>query len=288
MPELPEIETVVRRINASGLVVGRTILSVLVSDARILHGEISSPTLNIGISGNKITKAFRRGKQIVFSLSNGKYLIVHLKLTGNLNMRNSGKPVGWATRLSLKLDNERRLDIDDVQGLAQARLVDDCEAAFSQLGVEPLSPDLNAIGLFNKLNSTNRNIKGALTDQSIIAGIGNIYADEILFAAGIHPRTKSSALSEGQVEQLVAAIRQILQDSIDHEGTSLESVHRGGHYQDYLNVYNRTGLPCPKCKTPIQLIKLNGRSTHFCPNCQSLGVDYTGNHFKQTHVSNAV
>jgi formamidopyrimidine-DNA glycosylase len=147
-------------------------------------------------------------------------------------------------------------------------LVRDPEEIFAKLGPEPLGPEFTVEVFANILSNKKRMIKPLIMDQSIIAGMGNIYTDEALHIAGIHPSRRSDGLTSDQVEALWSGIRMALLAGIQNNGASIDWVYRGGEYQNHFRVYQRTGEPCPVCETPIERIVLGQRGTHYCPSCQ--------------------
>jgi len=264
MPELPEVETIARRIQQSPFIIGQTIQDLQA------HTSQASPLDAKSIIGCQIKSVSRRGKQILFTLDNEHTLVVHLMLTGQLILRPAEKPLRRITRYSLHFTNGRRLDLDDPKGIAKVNLCANLEQYFEKLGVEPLSAGFNCDYLYEIFQQSKRNVKAALVDQKIVAGIGNTYADEILFTAQVHPKSKTCQLTHIRVKAIVDAAKKILQDSIDHGGADSDWAYLKGSYP--LKVYNQQGEPCVRCGTPINQTTLNGRATFFCPVCQSLPI----------------
>ncbi len=275
MPELPEAETVRSQIEPH--VVGATILETF---AKTPH--LTSPSVDEFIArtrGQKIVAARRRGKQIYFPLENGDNLLVHLGMTGKLHIERDApwKPdelprhVHGAWRLSNGL-NWIFTDPRTFGELGVSR-----ELPFlTKMGPEPLDPDFPIEQLIEKLARKNLKIKAAILDQSLIAGLGNIYADEACFRAKIHPEARASSLSHEQLRELLLHMKPILEEAIRGRGATLKD----GGYQDANGdfgefrpqMYGRTGLPCVKCETPVERgvlgLSKSARSFHFCPSCQ--------------------
>ncbi|MCK4590380.1 MAG: DNA-formamidopyrimidine glycosylase [Candidatus Latescibacteria bacterium] len=263
MPELPEVETIVQGLKIA--VTQQKIEQVKIYDpkvAKMLAGE--------DITGRRIINIRRRGKYIIFELNKGLALIVHLRMSGRLLYQQHEPQSNRWVRTVIKLDNgflifqdRRRL------GVLEASCFSDLNC---RLGVEPLSPEFNSDYLVQKLAVSKRPIKVFLMDQTIIAGIGNIYAQEILFAAGIHPQRQAVSLSNNEIERLVEAIKNVLMLAIRHQGTTISDFQNAdaieGNFQNLLKVYGRENEPCLVCQTPIKRIKQQGRSTYFCERCQ--------------------
>ncbi|HOR78751.1 MAG TPA: zinc finger domain-containing protein, partial [Anaerolineaceae bacterium] len=167
-----------------------------------------------------------------------------------------------------------KLVFNDTRKFGRAWLTEDPQKVLSGIGPEPLDPDLTPDKFHAMLQVRSRQIKPLLMDQRFLAGLGNIYTDEALFSAGIHPLRRSDTLTQPEAERLLAAIREVLQQGILAKGASIDWVYRGGDFQNHFQVYKRTGSPCPRCGTPIQRIVVGQRSTHFCPVCQPLGGSY--------------
>ena len=272
MPELPEVETIARRLRQGGPsqppVVGRSIL-----DARLLWprtlAEPSPVEFCARLLGQVIEDTSRRGKFLVFHLSRD-WLLFHLRMSGDLLVKPSGSPPDTHDRLLLDLDGDIMLAFNDARKFGRVWLVDEVDRVLGALGPEPLDPAFTAQDLFDRLQHTHRQLKPLLLDQAFLAGLGNIYVDEALNLACLHPLTPSNQLTEHQASSLLKSIRAVLQDGIKRNGASIDWVYRGGDFQNYFRVYQRTGKPCPKCGTPVARIVVGQRGTHFCPHCQPL------------------
>lgn len=265
MPELPEVETI--KNDLAPLVEGRRFVEVeVVEPACVRHP--SPEDFRRGLEGRQVLRLGRRGKYLVFILD-GAAMVVHLKMTGGLFL--SPRP---ATRASFRLDDGTRLYFADRRKLGGLWLVADAAEVVGDLGPEPLEPDFTPQALAERLRGRKSPIKALLLEQSLLAGVGNMYADEALFAAGIHPLRRGGDLSPQEVEALHGAIRQVLLTGIDTGGASVDTYRRpdgsAGHTHDGFQVAHRRGEVCPCCSTPIQRLPVRGRGTYFCPRCQKL------------------
>jgi formamidopyrimidine-DNA glycosylase len=265
MPELPEVETIVRRLR--GPLVGRTFTDVQVGWERMVQVPVAE--LEARLPGQRIEDINRRGKYLVFRLSEGDSLIVHLKMTGDLGVLLASEPTHQHDRLIFGLDNGYQLRFRDPRKFGRVYLTADPATILGRLGPEPLD-DLftedDFLALFDRRSAW---IKPLLLNQEFIAGLGNIYADEALFLAGIQPQRKSDTLMEEDKRRLYQAIRQVLSMAIELKGASLaDEAYRGGEYQQRFLVYGRGDQPCPRCGSPIRRIWMGQRSAHFCSECQ--------------------
>jgi len=269
MPELPEVTTIVNDINER--IVGRTI-----SEARITSlGENlrikSKQDLDQILSGKTIEKASRRAKFILLELSNGDTLVIHLKLTGQFILRDKNARPDDFTRLILRLDDGRQIRFSDRNGAAEVFILEDTKKLENVVGVEPF--EIKPEQLYQAIkNSDKKTIKETIVNQKVIAGVGNIYADEALFLAKINPFRSPKVISEEETVQLLDAIKQVLNEGIKHRGTTIDSYRdllgNPGTNQNYLRVYGKTSKPCLICENPIEYTEINGRRTHYCKNCQ--------------------
>jgi formamidopyrimidine-DNA glycosylase len=273
MPELPEVETLVRLLNqgrnGTPSVIGRTITGVELAWPR--HIARPGPaTFRQKISGRRIEALSRRAKYLVFTLDQGTMLI-HLKMTGDLEVVPASAEPGDYDHTVFSLDDDWELRFSDARKFGRVYWLEDPAQVLGKLGPEPLAEDFTPGVLSQQLEGRSRAIKPLLLDQSFVAGIGNIYADEALHRARLHPLHPADKLDEAGVKQLWQGIRHALQQGIDRQGTSLDWVYRGGENQDHLRVYGREGEPCPVCGAEIKRIVVSQRGTHFCPDCQSEG-----------------
>ena len=272
MPELPEVETIKEDLGA--LVVG----------SRIEEVEVLAPSLveEPGIEefvrrlrGVRISGARRRAKHLIVELSGGDSLVLQLKIGGQLLLVPPVPEPEMALMLVLGLDGGRRLFLRDETGFTRARLLDaeGLEARLAPLGPEPFGEGFTEGYLREKIGSRRVQIKPALLDQGVVAGIGNIYVDEILYDARLHPRRKANTLSDGEWGALYRAIGENLRAGIEHRGTTFDLYRdvlgRKGHHQDHLRVFLRPGKPCPSGHGGrVVREKVGGRATFYCPSCQ--------------------
>jgi formamidopyrimidine-DNA glycosylase len=265
MPELPEVETVVCTLRPH--VVGEKIKSV-----QLLRPDIVVPSetdLAAHLTGRSITAIHRRGKRIVFTLDNANGFYIHLGMTGRLTIETRDSPVTRHTHLILNLAGAQ-IRFTDPRRFGGIWWLGTRCTGDDRMGPEPLT--LKPAQLAAALAKTRRAVKSALLDQTLIAGLGNIYVDEALFGAQIHPLARSDRLKAAQVGALLRAIKRVLRKAINHRGSTLrdyrDAAGNSGSFQDLHRVYDRKGQPCRVCRTAIERIVLGGRSTHFCPKCQ--------------------
>jgi formamidopyrimidine-DNA glycosylase len=275
VPELPEVETVVRDLRPR--LVGRRITSVRVGK-RPLRRRWSAQW-GPRLVGRRVTAVERRGKWIVVALDDGSQLVCHLGMTGQLTVVPAEQPSRPHTHVVLGLDGaQSELRFRDVRRFGSAVWFADraaVERSFAEAGLGPEPFALDAATWRRCLSGTRRCLKAVLLDQRTIAGVGNIYADESLFEARLHPAQPGHATSPRQAERLRQAIVVVLNRAIDRRGSSIndyvDASGAKGSYQDEFRVYGRPGAPCPRCGRPIRRVRLAGRSTHFCPRCQGIG-----------------
>lgn len=271
MPELPEVETI--RLTLEPKLLGKTIIGAEILHPKLVQG-LAETDFQAKIKGRLIQAVKRRGKYFILSLDDGQSLSVHLRMTGQLTVADSADPVQKATYLRLKLDGGVELRLKDQRKFARVCLfnMESLPSGLVKIGPEPLTAEFTTTVLQEQLGRRKLAIKKALLNQEIVAGIGNIYADEALFLAGIHPERPVDSLTESEFTDLTQSIKTVLAEGIEFRGTTKRDYRDGegnpGSYQDKLRVYGRKGLSCPKCKAPIVKINLGGRGTHFCPRCQ--------------------
>ena len=277
MPELPEVEHIARGLDA--LLPDHTIRAVSINWDRTIATHTLARFGEL-VCGHTFRSVQRRGKYLILELP-PHYLLIHLRMTGRLFFCNAPEST-WETdphvHVTIQLDDDARLYFRDVRKFGRFFLVDDPEKIVGSLGPEPLSPAFTINRLASILHGHKRQIKPLLLDQQIIAGLGNIYVDEALWKANIHPLQRSHTLNCAQIERLHQRIRQVLQAAISHGGTTLRD-YRGasdepGEHQYALAVYGQTGEPCPRCGTPIARIKVAQRGTHYCPDCQTISEEH--------------
>jgi formamidopyrimidine-DNA glycosylase len=264
MPELPEVETIVR--NFRPHLEGRRICAF--RSRWIRNCAPSYAAVRRGAVGRTVTQLARRAKFIVCHLNDGGHLLVHLRMSGRLAWADEPDFRPEHIRATWDLDNGRRLLFCDARKFGRITYTRDLAAATADLGPEPLSRDFTPRVLGRLLRARRRQLKPLLLDQSVIAGLGNIYTDETLFRAGLHPRMRANRLDHEHVRRLHAAIRAVLRLAIRSHGTSLDWIYPGGWMQRRLLVYGRVGEPCRRCGTPIVGLRVGQRGTHVCPRCQ--------------------
>jgi len=295
MPELPEVETIKRSLEKS--IVGKKITGIQILLAKQFQGRKED------VLGAKITAIERRGKILKISLSSGKNLLIHFKLTGQLvwvpkagERATLGHPIPFAgselpaktTHVIFEIDGPPspkasarqggRLFFNDLRQFGWIKVVGELDEQMTRelgnLGVEPLIKEFTVEKLSSILQSSSRPVKLVLMDQEKIAGVGNIYANETLFEAGILPTRPAKKLSNEEIKKLREAIVKVLEDGLKYGGSSaadeayIKPTGEAGEYQKHFRVYQRAGQPCPRCGTKIQRIELGGRGTFFCPRCQ--------------------
>lgn len=272
MPELPEVETFrltfLHGTEAVPSLLGKQICGVSLLWEKTLESP-STQEFKRRIKGQTILDIDRRGKYLLFRLSQDE-LLIHLRMSGDLVVEADDEPVAKHHRLLIALKGGLRLAFNDTRKFGRVWLVHDSTALLSHLGPEPLDQAFTPEVFYQMTKNLNRQIKPLLLDQHFIAGMGNIYTDEALYLAGIHPLTKSDTLNRNQVELLYKAIRTVLQEGILRNGSSIDWVYRGGDFQNYFQVFHRTGEECYRCGTAIERIIVGSRSTHICPKCQLL------------------
>ncbi|MBA7527575.1 Formamidopyrimidine-DNA glycosylase [subsurface metagenome] len=270
MPELPEVETIKNELPP--YIVGRCITSVTL----LWDGVVRQPSVEEFYSrliGQRITEVARRGKYLILGLTSNEVLIIHLKMSGSLLLEPASAESNKFTRAILHLDKETHLHFRDPRKLGVMWLVEDKNTIVGKLGPEPLEADFTPQLLLERLNNRTAPIKALLCDQTFIAGIGNMYADEALFAARIHPLRSGKSLSRGEVERLHDSIRQILSSAISNKGASVDTYFRpdgtlGTAHFEFKVAHYLSGRLCPVCRTPIERIPIRNRGSYFCPKCQ--------------------
>ncbi|MCX7010598.1 MAG: bifunctional DNA-formamidopyrimidine glycosylase/DNA-(apurinic or apyrimidinic site) lyase [Kiritimatiellaeota bacterium] len=273
MPELPEVETVVHDLCAAGI-----------AGCKIRRVEILHPSVIASIkprefirrlTGRRITGITRRAKFIVFQLNDDELLTLHLRMTGQLHLTRGGRS-DKHDHLHLTLNDGRTLTYHDPRRFGRWKLARNTAEIFHALGPEPLDDQLTPTEFTQRLRKHHRQLKPLLLDQTFLAGLGNIYVDESLFAAKLHPRRRAQTVKPEQAHALLSAIRRILKAAIRARGTTLglgegnfaSPYHMHGTFKLKLKAYGRTGEPCTRCGTAIKRIVVGQRSTHFCPSCQ--------------------
>jgi formamidopyrimidine-DNA glycosylase len=268
MPELPEVETIVQGLKP--LLLGRSFRQVKIYDEHILY-NIEPEIFCNRVAGKQITDLERRGKYIIFKFLYGETMLLHLRMTGALLWNPlENEPY---TRLEFFTDDGGHLVYSDVRRLGRIYLTDHPRELLEKLGVEPLSDNFTAARLIELMKRRSTPIKAVLLNQKLIAGIGNMYADEALFKARIHPMQPASSLDCNEIKSLHRAIREVLKKGIKNNGASVRNYRRTngepGRAHLEFAVAHRRGNCCPRCGTPIIRIVVHQRGTYFCPHCQT-------------------
>ena len=270
MPELPEVETIKNELQP--YIVGHCVTGVTL----FWEGIVRQPSVEEFRScllGQKITGVARRGKYLILSLTSGEALVIHLKMTGSLLLKPASAEPDKYIRAIIHMDKEIGLYFRDPRKLGVMWLVEDTNSIIGKLGPEPLESSFTPQILAQRLTKRTAPIKALLCDQGFIAGIGNMYADEALFAARVHPLRSGKSLSPDEVEHLYGAIQQVLWSAIGNKGASVDTYFRPGgelgtaHFQ-FQVAHRLSGKFCPVCGTSIERIPIRNRGTYFCPKCQ--------------------
>ncbi len=262
MPELPEVETVRR--DVLPYLKGKTIKDLKIIDGRVIKG-ISPSKFKSGVIGEKIIDIKRRAKYLLFRFISGKYMVIHLGMTGRLLFA----PDKYV-KVIFKLSEGKDLYYSDLRLFGKLKLFKHYPEL--KLGPEPLSSEFTPELLKELLSGRKTNIKSLLLDQRFLSGLGNIYAIESLFGAGIDPGRRANSLKDQEIRRLHKEIKKVLIKALGYRGTSISSYvdakGKKGRFQLKLLVYDKKGEPCPRCKTPIKRIVISNRGTYFCPKCQ--------------------
>lgn len=273
MPEMPEVETIRRTLAEK--VDGRTITNVEVLLSRLIKWP-APYEFEAAITGKTIIMLRRRGKYLIFQLTDAMLMVVHLRMTGRLQYIGKDMVRDKYARILFYLDNGDVLVYADTRTLGTLYALPEEElwriSGLSKMGPEPLTPEFTLDYFRDKIKKRQGKIKALLLDQKIIGGLGNIYVDESLAIAGILPWRTGESLSETDTATLYQAINGVIAAGIEHGGTTFrdyrDGVGKSGSHQNYLRVYGRKGQPCVTCGTPIEWKEVAGRGTHYCPYCQ--------------------
>jgi formamidopyrimidine-DNA glycosylase len=274
VPELPEVETIRRRLEPA--LVGRRFEEVEIADPRLTRPE-PAEVVAAELQGERVNSLGRRGKYLIVEFESGRHLLIHLRMTGNVqHPAQGGLAVDPYRRAVVRLDDGSDVAYRDVRRFGTWELLEpgELEEYFRarRLGGEPLERGFTTASLGRAFANRRASVKAALLDQRAAAGVGNIYADEALWRARIHPLRPAGSLSKDEVAALRKAVRQALETGIARQGATLRDYRAPdgarGRMQDEFRVYGRAGEPCPRCGTPIEKIRAGGRGTWFCPSCQ--------------------
>jgi formamidopyrimidine-DNA glycosylase len=276
LPELPEVETTARGLRARLL--GLRVGSFSRVDWPRMLPQTSEAELNAALSGLAVTAVDRRGKFLLLGFEDDRWLAIHRKMSGNLLLRPASAAPELHTHLELRFEDGSLLRFVDARKFGRVYLFDAAESLKqfmdARLGPEPLT-ELDAATLTARLKGRRARLKTLLLDQAFLAGVGNLYADEALWQARLHPLRSADSLKPREISRLATAIKDVLTLGIERRGTSFSNYRDAddtpGENQDHLNVYGREGQPCPRCNRRITRIVIAQRSAHFCPNCQKMG-----------------
>ncbi|MDB5159812.1 MAG: mutM [Candidatus Saccharibacteria bacterium] len=289
MPELPEVETVRRGL--SELVIGKTMTSTSSDTPKSFPNTVAD--VNQFLIGAEITSIRRRAKVLMIDLSTNYSLVIHLKMTGQLVYVDKDARFGaghpndslvnalpdTSTRATIEFNDGSQLFFNDQRKFGWVKLMPTVEIPnlpfMKKVGPEPLEPDFTAKQFADRFARRKKtSIKAAILDQSVIAGVGNIYADESLWGAKIHPKRRVETITPAEFEKLYTELRWVMNLSIEKGGSSnrnyVNAEGKRGSYMDFARVFRREGLPCPRCGTTIEKLRVAGRGTHICPYCQVL------------------
>jgi formamidopyrimidine-DNA glycosylase len=266
MPELPEVETIARILRP--VLTGKTILSANLRWPRTLVAP-SPAVFKKRLKGQRIESISRRAKFFDIQLSN-LHLLIHLRMSGDLLVVLGGYQPAKYDRLIMQLSEDTSLIFSDPRKFGRVWLVEDPAEILQELGPEPLSEEFTPDWLYTALRTRQRQLKPLLLDQTFLAGLGNIYTDEALHMAKLHPLSLSDLVTKKQAKDLWQAITEVLEEGIRRNGASIDWVYRGGDFQNHFRVYGRKGEPCLVCGTIIERITVGQRGTHICPQCQGI------------------
>lgn len=274
MPELPEVETVRRGLNQ--LIKGQKIVNIEVLYPKIIVNPL--PKFKEALIGATITDVGRRAKYLLFHFDNDLTMISHLRMEGKYQVRDQKSDFDKHVHIIFELANGQYLGYRDVRKFGRMEVVPRANElttkGIAKLGPEPLTPQYTYDSLVSGLQRKKKNIKAVLLDQQVVSGLGNIYVDEVLWLAKIHPEQPANQLTDEQLQALYPAISDEIQTAIAAGGTTIRSyvdaTGQKGQFQLQLKVYDQEGQPCQRCGTVIEKIRVAGRGTHYCPNCQRL------------------
>ncbi|MHB8133723.1 MAG: bifunctional DNA-formamidopyrimidine glycosylase/DNA-(apurinic or apyrimidinic site) lyase [Anaerolineaceae bacterium] len=272
MPELPEVETIRRALQQGGrggpAIIGWKVKYVDLLWKKVLATNNEQEFLE-QIIGQSIVRVDRRAKFLDLNLDH-YHILIHLRMSGDIRVEEEQQPVLKHDRAIIYFENGFKLVFNDPRKFGRIWFVEDLQTLFGRLGPEPLESSLSPEIFYQRLSRKNRQIKPLLMDQSFIAGMGNIYTDEALFQAHLHPLRISSSIDPKEAELLLHAIRYQLTQGINRNGSSIDWVYRGGNFQNTFKVYGKNGQECSICGKVIEKIQVGQRGTHFCPTCQPI------------------
>ena len=268
MPELPEVETVVQGVSSE--ISGKRLEKIEITDEELLR-NVEPAQLKQRLEGKRVSNVIRKGKYILIELGDGNLVTIHLRMTGKLLVCSQEEETEHQ-RISFQFRDDGKLIMDDLRRLGTLDLLESREDdPLGSLGLEPFTDDYEWED-FRELFDTTQALKLILLDQHKISGIGNIYASEILFRAGLNPLVAGNQIEEAEIRRLYEVIPEVMSEAIQNNGTTfsnfLDSNGETGDFQNFLRVYQKEGEPCPECGTEIVKVDQSGRSTYYCPRCQ--------------------
>ncbi|MDA1079447.1 MAG: bifunctional DNA-formamidopyrimidine glycosylase/DNA-(apurinic or apyrimidinic site) lyase [bacterium] len=282
MPELPEVETIARRI--APYLIGKKLLSVVTRHAKSVRGDFSL------VESAVVTNVFRRAKMLIIEFSNHNAILIHLKMTGQILYQDQATRLGgghptadWVaelpskhTRAILEFSDNSNVFFNDMRLFGWVKVVTPklLEQELQKYAPDIISPDVTPSYFFAELQRSRQSVKIVVLDQRVVAGVGNIYANDALHLAKIHPARPADSLSSKESNTLLAALQQVIRLGIERQGATIHSFRHidgfAGAYQDVVRTYGKEGEPCPNCGASIERIKVGGRGTFFCPECQQI------------------
>lgn len=276
MPELPEVETIVKELRSAGIV-GQKISGVIILWPPLIKG-CSASVFKTMLQGRRILAISRRGKFIIIALSSRLFLLIHLRMSGQFNLADAGQPREAHQHIILRFGGKRELRYRDTRKFGRWQITPDPSKILGALGPEPLAKSFKPADLLGRLKSRRRQLKPFLLDQRVMAGLGNIYADEALWDAKLHPQRRSNSLTTRESTALFKAIRRVLQRGIRNKGTSLGKGlgnyyrldMKSGQNQNQLCIGRKSGSFCPRCGGAISRLLVGQRASYICPKCQKL------------------
>lgn len=274
MPELPEVETVRRGLLK--LVQGKTVKDVKVLYEKMILGDVAE--FEKTLQGKTLETVDRRGKYLLLRFSEGWTVVSHLRMEGKFYVKPANEPLEKHTHVVFTFEDNKQLRYNDVRKFGRMQLLktgtEDQLKSLQKLGPEPTAKTFDVDVFYQQLQKKKKALKTALLDQTLVTGLGNIYVDEVLWQSKLHPLTPCSAVTFEQVKFLHDNIIEELARAIKAGGTTVRSYtdafEKSGAFQFELDVYGRTGKPCPRCQTPIEKIVVGQRGTHYCPQCQQV------------------
>lgn len=271
MPELPEVEVLRRDLAAE--VVGRRVDAATVTGARTVRRHPPDEVVE-AVAGRRIRAVGRHGKFLLVELDDGTVLVVHLRMSGQLRLEDPARPAPPHTHAVLALDDGRVLRFVDPRTFGELFVTGPDRPELAGLGVDALEPGLSPADLARQLAGRRAPVKAVLLDQRRVAGLGNIYTDEVLHEAGVHPFRPGGSLTAAEVRKVARVVPKVLRAAVEARGSSLADAQyvdlygRTGGFQRAHRVYGREGLPCPRCGAPVQRLRLGNRSSFSCRSCQ--------------------